>query len=92
MQCIDVDNFLSRGINWIEPYLFTPFLPLLKKRHNCYNIYNDYKHYSLAMHKFVKLKKIKRKRKHGFFARKAERSGQKVLKRRGEKGRKELTV
>jgi len=44
------------------------------------------------MHKFVKLKKIKRKRKHGFFARMESHSGQKLLKRRREKERKRLAV
>lgn len=44
------------------------------------------------MHKFVKLKKIRRKRKHGFLARMSSHSGQKVIKRRREKKRFELTV
>jgi len=44
------------------------------------------------MHKFIKLKKIKRKRKHGFFKRASFRGGQKVLKRRREKRRKRLAI
>ena len=44
------------------------------------------------MHKFVKLKKVKRKRKHGFLARASSHSGQKVLRRRKGKERKRLTV
>ena len=44
------------------------------------------------MHKFVKLKKVKRKRKHGFFARMGSHGGQKVLKRRRDKERVRLTV
>jgi len=44
------------------------------------------------MHKFVKLKKIKRKRKHGFLARMESHAGQKVLGRRREKERQRLTI
>lgn len=40
----------------------------------------------------LKIKKIKRKRKHGFLKRAASHGGQKVLKRRKAKGRKKLTV
>jgi len=46
----------------------------------------------LSMEKFVKLKKIKRKRKHGFLKRASSRDGQKTLKHRREKGRKRLAV
>lgn len=44
------------------------------------------------MHKFVKLKKVKRKRKHGFLARMNSHGGQKVLKRRREKERARLAI
>lgn len=44
------------------------------------------------MRKFIKLKKAKRKRKHGFLARKSDRNGKKILKRRKEKRRKKLAV
>ncbi len=40
----------------------------------------------------LKIKKVKRKRKHGFLKRSASHGGQKVLKRRKAKGRKKLTV
>jgi large subunit ribosomal protein L34 len=39
-----------------------------------------------------KLKRKKRNRKHGFFARMATRSGSKILNRRRSKGRKRLAV
>jgi large subunit ribosomal protein L34 len=44
------------------------------------------------MEKIVKLKKVKRQRKHGFRAKSATHSGRKVLKRRREKGRAQLTI
>ncbi|OGH19734.1 MAG: 50S ribosomal protein L34 [Candidatus Levybacteria bacterium RIFCSPHIGHO2_02_FULL_37_13] len=44
------------------------------------------------MEKFVKPKKLKRKRKHGFLSRKNEHSGRKVITRRRNKKRKRITV
>ncbi|MCL6096897.1 MAG: 50S ribosomal protein L34 [Patescibacteria group bacterium] len=44
------------------------------------------------MEKSIKLKKIKRKRKHGFFERSKTHGGQKVLKNRRAKRKKSLTV
>ncbi|OGH10773.1 MAG: 50S ribosomal protein L34 [Candidatus Levybacteria bacterium RIFCSPLOWO2_01_FULL_36_13] len=44
------------------------------------------------MEKFRKLKKVKRKRKHGFLERTKDRSGKNLLKRRRNKGRKRLTI
>jgi ribosomal protein L34 len=44
------------------------------------------------MEKHIKLKKVKRARKHGFLSRMASFSGQKVLKRRRDKNRRSLTI
>ncbi len=44
------------------------------------------------MEKLIKLKKIKRKRKHGFLARSKSHNGRKVLKRRRAKKRSTLSL
>jgi large subunit ribosomal protein L34 len=44
------------------------------------------------MEKFIKHKKTKGKRKHGFLARTKTSGGRKVLKRRIKKGRKKKTI
>ncbi|EKD86299.1 MAG: hypothetical protein ACD_37C00366G0003 [uncultured bacterium] len=44
------------------------------------------------MEKFIKLKKIKRARKHGFLERSKTLGGRKVLKRRRQSKREKLTV
>lgn len=44
------------------------------------------------MEKLIKIKKQKRKRKHGFLSKMAEHSGRKQIKRRRAKGRKQITV
>lgn len=44
------------------------------------------------MEKMVKLKKLKRKRKHGFLARIKTHGGRKVIKRRRNKKRKRMAV
>ncbi|MDP2649905.1 MAG: 50S ribosomal protein L34 [bacterium] len=44
------------------------------------------------MEKSIKLKKVKRKRKHGFLSRMSSHTGKKVLKRRREKKRTRLAI
>jgi len=44
------------------------------------------------MEKFVKLKKLKRKRKHGFLKRTKKHSSKKIIKRRIAKRRKKINV
>jgi len=44
------------------------------------------------MEKFVKLKKVKRKRKHGFLVRMRSNNGKKTLQRRRLKGRSKMSV
>jgi len=44
------------------------------------------------MEKFVKLKKLKRKRKHGFLSRISSHSGKKVIRRRSKKKRARIAV
>ncbi len=67
-----------------EIYRSVSFSPLLKK-HGFW--------YTSSMEKSrLKIKKVKRKRKHGFLKRNESHGGKKVLKRRKAKGRKKLTV
>jgi large subunit ribosomal protein L34 len=42
--------------------------------------------------KFITLKKVKRKRKHGFLVRMRTHGGQKVIKKRRSKGRANLSI
>jgi len=42
--------------------------------------------------KFITLKKVKRKRKHGFLVRMRTHGGQKVIKERRSKGRAKLSI
>lgn len=44
------------------------------------------------MERLTKIKKVKRKRKHGFLAMMRTHGGRKVIKRRKEQGRARLTV
>lgn len=45
-----------------------------------------------VMEKHIKLKKVKRARKHGFLSRMSTHSGQKVIKRRRDKNRQDLSI
>lgn len=79
MQCNDVDNFLSRDQNGKEWH--TAF------NHTLFLLYYTY------MEKIrLKIKKVKRKRKHGFMARMETHGGRKVLARRREKKRHKLAL
>ncbi|CAN5187959.1 hypothetical protein BH09PAT1_BH09PAT1_7060 [soil metagenome] len=44
------------------------------------------------MEKFITMKKVKRQRKHGFLAKMKSHGGRKLLERRREKGRHNLTI
>jgi large subunit ribosomal protein L34 len=46
----------------------------------------------MSVEKLIKIKKLKRNRKHGFLSRMDTHGGQKVIKRRRQTGRKKLTV
>lgn len=46
----------------------------------------------IVMERLTKLKKVKRKRKHGFLARMKTHNGRKMIKRRRDEGREELAV
>ena len=48
--------------------------------------------YTVLMEKFVTLKKVKRKRKHGFLVRMRTHDGKKIVTRRRLKGRLKLAV
>jgi large subunit ribosomal protein L34 len=75
-----VDNFLSRGIRFL---LHSIRVPVVLLRKICYTYF---------MQRLTKSKKLKRVRKHGFFARMKTHDGRNVLKRRRDEHRKELTV
>ncbi|OGH47804.1 MAG: 50S ribosomal protein L34 [Candidatus Levybacteria bacterium RIFCSPLOWO2_01_FULL_39_10] len=44
------------------------------------------------MEKLIKIKKLKRKRKHGFLTRSKTRTGRRVIQRRRKKGRKKTAI
>lgn len=46
----------------------------------------------ITMERRIKLKKVKRKRKHGFLARKKTHGGREVIKRRVKRGRKRIAI
>jgi large subunit ribosomal protein L34 len=48
--------------------------------------------YNIVMEKFITLKKAKRARKHGFLVRMKSHGGQKVIRRRRQRGRKSLAL
>lgn len=75
-ECIDVDNF---G----QELKLAQSVHLVSGRIFCY---------TFGMEKFVTLKKKRRIRKHGFFARMATHKGRLVIKRRRSKNRKRLSL